>query len=179
MGPIFDRREAVMGLCPWRRTVCEGVGERWCVGAGCMLRFPVMPRLARMSVREVDGTDFRPSRSGDETEPVAAHSLRGCRGAMVAVCLPRVSGHTETCTHVLAREVDGTDFRPSRNGDETEPVAAHSLRGCRGAMVRRGRLYAYRGFPVAPIYVGARVDGTRFSTVEKRRWGRATLITKP
>ena len=37
MGPIFDRREAVMGPTPWRRTVCERVGERWCDGAGCML----------------------------------------------------------------------------------------------------------------------------------------------
>ncbi len=55
---------------------------------------------------------------------------------------------------MLAREVDGTDFRPSRNGDETEPVASHSLRGCRGAMVQRGRLYAYLGFPVAPMHVG-------------------------
>ena len=37
MGPIFDRREAVMGLSPWPRTVCQGVGERWCDGAGCLL----------------------------------------------------------------------------------------------------------------------------------------------
>ncbi len=50
----------------------------------------------------------------------------------------------------------GTDFRPSRNGDdsasdETEPVTARSLRECREAMVRRRRLNAYLGFPVAPI----------------------------
>ena len=51
---------------------------------------------------------------------------------------------------MLAREGDGTDFRPSRNGDGTVPVAAHSLRACRGAMTRRGRLYAYLGYPVAP-----------------------------
>jgi hypothetical protein len=37
MGPIFDRREAVMGLSPWPRTVCQRVGERWCDGTGCLL----------------------------------------------------------------------------------------------------------------------------------------------
>ena len=37
MGPIFDCRETVMGPTPWRRTVCEHVGERRCDGAGCML----------------------------------------------------------------------------------------------------------------------------------------------
>jgi hypothetical protein len=37
MGPIFDRRETVMGPCPRPRTVCESVGERWCDGAGCLL----------------------------------------------------------------------------------------------------------------------------------------------
>ena len=37
MGPIFDRREEVVGLCPFRRTVCERVGERRRDGAGCML----------------------------------------------------------------------------------------------------------------------------------------------
>ena len=49
---------------------------------------------------------------------------------------------------MLARLVDVTDFRPSRNGDETVPVAAHSLRACRGAMARRRMLYAYLGYPV-------------------------------
>jgi hypothetical protein len=49
---------------------------------------------------------------------------------------------------MLAWLVDVTDFRPSRNGDEAEPVASHSLRECRGAMVRRRRLYAYPAYPV-------------------------------
>jgi hypothetical protein len=36
-GPIFDCRETVMGPCPWRRTACESVGERWWNGAGGLL----------------------------------------------------------------------------------------------------------------------------------------------
>ena len=55
---------------------------------------------------------------------------------------------------MLAWLVDVTDFRPSRNGDGAEPVASHSLRECRGAMVRRRRLYAYLAYPVAPMHVG-------------------------
>jgi hypothetical protein len=47
---------------------------------------------------------------------------------------------------MLVPEVDGTDFRLSRRSDGAEPVAAHSLRECRGAMERRRRLYAYLGF---------------------------------
>ena len=33
-GPIFDCRETETGLCPWPRTVCECVGERWSDEAG-------------------------------------------------------------------------------------------------------------------------------------------------
>jgi hypothetical protein len=74
-GPIFDCRETAVGLCPWPRTVCESVGERWSDEAGCLLTsgirsyrvgYPVIPRLARMLTRLVDGTDFRLSRSGGE-----------------------------------------------------------------------------------------------------------------
>ena len=79
---------------------------------------------------------------------------------------------------MFVQEVDGTDFRLSRNGDAADPVAAHSMRECREAMVRRRRLSAYVGFPVADACWRG-VDVTRFSTVEKRRWGRATLISKP
>ena len=98
-------------------------------------------------------TDFRPSRSGGGTVPVAAHSLRACRRAMVIRRrLHAYLGYpvAPRLARMLAREGDGTDFRPSRNGDGTVPVAAHSLRACRGAMTRRGRLYAYLGYPVAP-----------------------------
>jgi len=119
--------------------------------------YPVSPRLARMMVWLVDVTDFRPSRNGGGTVPVSAHSMRACRGAMVRrgrlyaylgfPVAPRLA-------RMLAREVDGTDFRPSRSGDGADPVAAHSMRACRGAMVRRRRLNAYLGYPVAPMHVG-------------------------
>ena len=112
---------------------------------------------------------------------MASHSLRACREAMVRrrrlfaylgyPVIPRLA-----C--MLARGVDGTDSRPSRSGDGAEPVASHSLPGCRGAMVRRRRLSAYLGFPVADA-CWHEEDVTIFSSVEKRRWGRATLISKP
>jgi hypothetical protein len=51
---------------------------------------------------------------------------------------------------MFAWEVDGTDFRLSRHGDGADPVAAHSLRECQEAMVRRRRLNAYLGVPVTP-----------------------------
>ena len=79
---------------------------------------------------------------------------------------------------MFEQEVDGTEFRLSRNGDAADPVAVHSMRECREAMVRRRRLNASLGFPVADACW--REEGvTLFSTVEKLRWGRATLISKP
>ena len=51
---------------------------------------------------------------------VCAHSLRACRGAMARrrgqLAVPRYPV-TPMLAHMLARAVDGTDFRPSRNGD--------------------------------------------------------------
>ena len=44
----------------------------------------------------------------------------------------------------------GPIFRLSRSGAGTVPVGSHSRRECRGAMVRRGKLYAYLGYPVIP-----------------------------
>ena len=64
---------------------------------------------------------------------------------------------------MLARLVDGTDFRLSRNEDGTVPVAAHSLRECRRAMERRGRLFAYLWYSVIPrlaSMLARLVDGT-------------------
>ena len=85
---------------------------------------------------------------------------------------------TPMLARMLAREVDGTDFRLSRNGDAADPVAVHSMRECREAMVRRRRLNASLGFPVADA-CWREEDVTLFSSVEKRRWGRATLISNP
>ena len=79
---------------------------------------------------------------------------------------------TRMLEHMLARAVDAVDFRPSRNGDETVPAAAHSLRACRGAMARRRRQFADLGYPVTPMPAhangGARGRCNRLSTVEKR-----------
>ena len=68
-----------------------------------------------------------------------------------ATCVPWVSGHADACTHVGAGRWARPIFRPPRNGGGSVPVAAHSLRECRGAMVRRGGPLAYRGYPVTPM----------------------------
>jgi len=86
---------------------------------------------------------------------------------------------TKMLAHTLARAVDAADFRLSRNGNGAEAAGSHSLRACREAMARRRRLNAYLGFGRTDIVCWREVDVTRFSTVEKRRWGRATLISKP
>jgi hypothetical protein len=57
------------------------------------------------------------------------------------------------------------------------PVAAHSLRECRRAMERRGRLFAFLGYPVIPRLarmLARLVDGTDFrirETGENRAGG--------
>ena len=107
--------------------------------------------------------------------------MRECREAMVRRRRLNASlGFlvTPMLARMLARGVDGTDFRLSRHGDGADHVAAHSMPECRGAMVRRRRLSAYLGFPVADAR-WREEDVTIFSSVEKRRWGRATLISKP
>ena len=67
----------------------------------------------------VDVTDFRQSRNGDGNVPVAAHSLRECRRAMARRLSLLIFGYpvTKMLARMLARLVDGTDFRLSRNGD--------------------------------------------------------------
>ena len=79
----------------------------------------------------------------------------------------------------LVWAVDAADFRLSRNGVRAEAAGAHSLRACGVSMARRRRLNAYLGFGRTDLVCWRELDVTRFSTVEKRRWGRATLITKP
>jgi hypothetical protein len=70
------------------------------------------------------------------------------RAKSVGVLTPQgVSGLTDACTHV-GGDGDGTDFRLSRNGDGAVPVAAHSLREWREAMVR---WFAYLGLPATPM----------------------------
>ena len=101
--------------------------------------------VARILARARGATDFRPSRSGGATVPVAAHSLRACRRAMAHrrrrfadLAIPL----TPMLTHILTWVIDATDFRPSRSGGATVPVAAHSLQACRRAMAHRRRRFA-------------------------------------
>ena len=126
-----------------------GVGERWHNGAGSLpdLRYPVTPMLAHMLARAVDGTDFRASRSGGGSEAAAAHSRRECGRAMARRrrqrSLPTFgSPVTRMLAHMLARAVDGTDFRASRSGGGSKPAAAHSLNGCGRAMAQRRGQFA-------------------------------------
>ncbi len=84
MGPIFDCRETVMGLCRLPRTVGESVAERWRDGSGSLptLGYPVTKMLGHTLARTVDAADFRLSRNGDGAETTAVHSLRACGRAM-------------------------------------------------------------------------------------------------
>jgi hypothetical protein len=130
---------------PWPRTVCESAGERWHNGAGSLpdLGYPVTPMLVCMLAWAVDGTDFRASRSGGESEPAAAHSLNGCGRAMAQrrgqFAGPSVSGHTDACTHIGAGGRRNR-FRASRSGGGSVRDAAHGLGEWPRAMARRRRL---------------------------------------
>ena len=64
-----------------------------------------------------------------------------------AVFRPSVSSHTRTLAHKLAPLYDGTDFRPSRNGDGVAPAATHRLRECGRAMTRRRGQFADLRYP--------------------------------
>jgi hypothetical protein len=173
---IFDHRETVMGLCRLARTVCEHVRERWRYGAGSLLilGYPATPMYAHMLARAVDAADFRPSRNGDGTVPAGAHSLRACQGAM-AVRRGQFADLRYPVTPMLASmfswAVDGTAFRPWRNGDGAVPAGAHSLRESWRAMARRRGQFADLRYPVIPTlctHVGAGSRRGRFSTIEKR-----------
>ena len=106
MGPIFDRREAAAGVCGLPRTVCESAGERWRDGAGRLPDLNISAPLvvARILAWAVDGTDFRPSRSGGGSVRAAAHGLRECRRAMAQwrgrVAGPQDFGPLGRCTHI-------------------------------------------------------------------------------
>ena len=67
-----------------------------------------------------------------------------------AVFRPSVSSHTRTLAHKLAPLYDGTDFRPSRNGDGVAPAATHRLRECGTAMTRRRGQFADLRYPFTP-----------------------------
>ena len=165
----------VKAASPWPRTVCESAGERWHNGAGSLpdLGYPVTPMLVCMLAWAVDGTDFRASRSGGESEPAAAHSLNGCGRAMAQrrgqFAGPWVSGHTDACKHIGAGGRRNR-FRASRSGGGSVRDAAHGLGEWPRAMARRRRLLPDLRISapsvVARILVRAR--GDRFSTIDER-----------
>ena len=111
----------------WRRDRFSSINTRWRECAGCHTQSARVP-------------------GGD-----------GATGRATSV--PWVSGHTRclhTCWGGAGRR--GRLFRPPRSGGGSVPVAAHSLRECRGAMARRGGPLPYLGYPVTPdacTHVGA------------------------
>jgi hypothetical protein len=182
MRPILDCRETVIELCRLPRTVGESVAERWRNGAGSFAILGI--RSLRCLHTCWRGRSMRP--------------IFDCRETVMELCRPpRTVGEsvaerwrdgagslptlgysvTKMLAHMLARAVDAADFRLSRNGDGAEATAVHSLRACGGAMTRRRRLNACGIRSHRLCWCG--VDVTRFSTVEKRRWGRLTVISKP
>jgi hypothetical protein len=102
---------------------------------------------------------------GDPDRRTGGIRLRVMARRRGAVFRPSVSSHTRTLAHKLARAVDETDFRPSRNGDGAAPAGACSLRGCESAMARRRGQFAYIGYPVMPMLahkLARAVDETDF-----------------
>ena len=81
----FCHREIVLGLCRWKRTVGESVGEQWCDGAG---RVPTLCFqshrciLACSHLGTGGGWDRFCHREMVLGVPVEAHRRRECRGAM-------------------------------------------------------------------------------------------------
>jgi len=75
---------------------------------------------------------------------------------------------TPMLARILARAVEGTDFRASRSGGGSEPAAAHSLMGeWPRAMARRRRLLPDLRISAPPVLariLAWAVDRDRFST---------------
>ena len=141
-------RDAAHGLGEWPRAMARR--RRLLPDLG--ISAPSV--VARILARARGATDFRPSRSGGATVPVAAHRLRACRRAMAHrrrrfadLAIPL----TPMLAHILSRVIDETDCRPSRSGGATVPVAAHSLRACRRAMAHRRRRFADLAIPLRPM----------------------------
>jgi hypothetical protein len=143
---------------------CRGAMARRCRQLAD-LGYPVTPMLAHMLACWHVGTGGGRSRFFDHQYKVAG-ARAGCRAQSArvpgsdgatgrATSVPWVSGHTDACTHVGVQSnlVDYTEIRLSRNDDGAVPVAAHSLRECRGAIMRRRMLFAYLGCPVTRMHV--------------------------
>ena len=142
-----------MGPCPWRHTVCESVGERWCDGAGGLLTlgfrsYRCLHGIARMCWR------------GMETGPIF-----DCRETAMGPCRWR---HT-ACESVGERWCDGAGglltlgFRP--------PMLARML-----AWVGRNLIFDCRETEMGPRNshletLKENADSRRFSLKDRDRFG--------
>jgi hypothetical protein len=104
----------------------------------------VAPMLAHIVVPVVDAIDFRPSSNGcGDCARGRAQSKRVWESdgatAQTVQFADLGSPVTRMLAHMLARAVDGTDFRASRSGGRSEAAAAHSRRECGRTMARRRR----------------------------------------
>ena len=102
---------------------------------------------------------------GDPDRRTGGIRLRVMARRRGAVFRPSVSSHTRTLAHMLAPLYDGTDFRPSRNGDGVAPAATHRLRECGRAMTRRRGQFADLRYPFTPTLahkLARSVDETDF-----------------
>ena len=175
MTQIFDHRETA-GVWRLPRTLCESVGERYCDGAGSFLTLgsstaPCVMPWRKCTCRPTRGGRVDPG-CGDPDRRTGGIRLRVMARRRGAVFRPSVSSHTRTLAHMLAPLYDGTDFRPSRNGDGVAPAATHRLRECGRAMTRRRGQFADLRYPFTPtlahkVGAGGR-SMVRFWTIRKR-----------
>jgi hypothetical protein len=123
----------------------------------------------------VDGTDFRPSRSGGGSERAAAHGLgewpRAIARQRGQVARPQYFGPLGRCTHIGVGARHDRFSTIDERGRRCLREPAHGLREWPRAIARRGRAFiAPQDFgPLGrctQIGVGARHD--RFSTIDER-----------
>ena len=142
---------------PGPHAQVESSSEQWRDAAGSLPTFGIQSHTdacTHVVARALDGADFGPSRNGDGGcagwRAQYARVWEGDGATAQAVCLRLASGPSDVL-HACAWEINVTDSRPLRNGAGTVPGAAHSLRECRGATVRRRKQFAYDTFPRAPM----------------------------
>ena len=131
--------------------------------------------VARMLAWAVDGTDFRPSRSGGGSMRAAAHGLRGCRRAMAQwrgqVAGPQDFGPLGRCTHIGVGVRHDRFSTIDKRGRRCLREPAHGLGEWPRAMARPGRLVAGPQ-DFGPLgrctHIGVGVRRDRFSTIDKR-----------
>jgi len=100
-----------MGVCWLPRTVCESVGERWCEGAGSSLTLAWVSRTLFVAwCKCTVGQRVAVWSTRDVAIETGAH-LSTDSGQHVPLADPGYPV-TPMLARMLARAVDGTDFRP-------------------------------------------------------------------